>query len=63
MVNRVVCEWYWSWQIKKLLMCVRMPDLHNMVQPMDYPFKEMSILIKKNLALLANEHCTVKSYL
>ena len=31
-----------------------------MVQPMDYSFKEISILIKKNLALLANEHWVVR---
>ena len=41
-------------------MYVRMPDLCNMVQPMDYSFKEISILIKKNLALLANEHWVVR---
>ena len=41
-------------------MYVRMPDLCNMVQPMDYSFKEISIMIKKNLALLANEHWVVR---
>ena len=41
-------------------MYVRMPDLCNMVQPIDYSFKEISILIKKNLALLASEHWVVR---
>ena len=41
-------------------MYVRMPDLCNMVQPMDYSFEEISILIKKNLAHLANEHWVVR---
>ena len=41
-------------------MYVRMPNLCNMVQPMDYSFKAISILIKKNLALLANEHWVVR---
>ena len=41
-------------------MYVRMPDLCNLVQPMDYSFKEISILIKKNLALLVNEHWVVR---
>ena len=31
-----------------------------MVQPMNYSFKEISTLIKKNLALLANEHWVVR---
>ena len=50
----------WSWQIKKPLMYVRIPDLCNMVQLMDYSFEEISILIKKNLAHLANEHWVVR---
>ena len=37
-----------------------MPDLCNMVQPMDYSFNEISIVIKKNLALPANEHWVVR---
>ena len=46
---------------RALNMTVRMPDLYNNYGS-DYSFKEISILIKKNLALLATEHWVVRMY-